>query len=135
MANVIAGAPTIKGLGTGSVTYTGVTATLKPLGADITHDFDKEELKDGDGQIVTVGATNPNEEFQLECYVTGADVATAKTLVKPTPLQVITLANLPYTESNGTFNYMGGFNVKMGEGFAKISMRVKRFNGAALTVL
>lgn len=135
MANTLAGVPTIRGLGTGSVAYTGVTATLKPISADLTHDFDKEELKDGDGNVVAIGANNPNEEFQLECYVTGADVAAAKTLVKPTMLQVITLANLPYTEANGTFNYMGGFNVKMGENFAKISMRVKRFAGAALTVL
>ncbi len=135
MPNTLAGLPTIKGLGTGSVTYTGITATLKPISADFAHQFDMGELKDGNDDVVTASASNPTEEYQLGCFVTGADVATAKTLVKPTPLQVITLANLPYTESNGTYNYVGGFSVKQGGDFAKISMRVKRYSGAALAVL
>ena len=135
MPNTLAGLPTIKGLGAGSVTYTGITVTLKPVSADLTHNFDMGELKDGNDDVVTASASNPTEEYQLECFVTGPDVAAAKTLVKPTPLQVITLANLPYTESNGTFNYIGGFSVKQSGDFAKISMKVKRFAGAALAVL
>lgn len=131
----LAGIATIKGLGSASVTYTGVTATLKPLTGGLDHNFNIEELKDGDGNVVALGASNPTEEFQLECYITGLDIATAKTLVKPTPLAVVTIANFPYTEGNGTFNYIGGWSLKMSENVAKVSLKIKRFAGAALTVL
>ena len=134
-APTLAGTATIKGLQGATATWTGITATVTPISGDLTHNMDVEELKDGDGNIVTLGAANPTEEVQLELFLTGASVAVAKTLVKPTMLQIITIAAFPYTEMNGTYNYVSGFNVKLSENFAKVSLRLKRFAGAALAVI
>lgn len=137
MSQVLAGAPTIRGLSGASastITFSGVTATLKPLGGQFSESFNIEELNAG-GDVVTAGADQPKQMFKLEMYVTGADVATARTLAKPTPLQVFTLANFPETWLNGSFNYVGNWNVALSKDVMKISCDVCQWGGAALTVL
>lgn len=135
----IAGGPILKGLNNGTsastLTYTGVTATLKPLSGTHTQEFDLEEVKDGNGNIISLGAVNQREYFEFELLLTGSDAAAARGMVKPTPLKVITLANLQVTEDEGTYNYVGGFSKKFSDQACKVSMKLARFNGAALTVL
>lgn len=132
---IINGSASIKGIGSGgaTATFTGVTATIKPVSADYSKTADIEELKDGEGNVVSKGANNIQQRCKLELLVTGADVATAKTLADPAPLAIVTLANFNHDECNGTWNYESGWSVKTGAEFAKVSMELSRVNGSALT--
>jgi hypothetical protein len=135
-APTLHGIATITGMNGATATFTGVTATITPLSADMTSQFDEDELKDGNGNVVATGATNPNEDVQIELFITGADVATCRTMAKPTPNAILTLASMPVTADNGTFN-IKTFARKFSETFAKITMRAKRYgavgSAAALT--
>lgn len=128
------GIASIKGLGPdASVAFTGVTATIQPISADYSKSADIEELKDGEGNVVSKGATNIQQRVKLELLLTGADTATAKTLADPAPLAIVTLDDFHHAVVNGTWNYESGWSVKTGAEFAKISMELSRVGGAALT--
>lgn len=132
---IINGIASIKGIGSAgaTVTFTGVTATIKPVKAGYTKTAPIEKLQDGEGLTVSKGANDVEQRVNLDLLVTGADIATCKTLDDPAPLAIVTLANFNHAKLNGTWNYEEGWNVQTGADFAKISMVLSRVNGSALT--
>lgn len=132
---IINGIASIKGIGSSgaTATFSGVAATIKPVRATYSKTHDVEELKDGEGDVVALGANNVQQRAQLELIVTGADIATAKSLEDPAPLATVTLANFNHAKLNGTWNYREGWQVVTGPDFAKISMVCSRVGGSALS--
>lgn len=132
---IINGIASIKGVGAAgaTATFTGVLATITPVAAAYTSSASIEELKDGEGNVVSKGANNIQQRIKLDLLITGASIATAKTIVEPAPLAIVTLGALNVGTFNGTWNYESGWSVSIGEGFAKLSMECSRINGAALT--
>lgn len=133
MPDTIAGVATIFGIN-GTVTYSGVTATIEPEQADYEDQFDVAELTDKDGDIIAFAAHKPREEANFTLYITGANLAAAEGLVKPGPLAEVTTANFQVAHYNGTWNYIGGWKI-MGkkDDFWKVQMPCRRAGGAALT--
>ena len=137
-APILAGIASIKGMNGGTATFTGVTATLTPVTSTKAAQFEEEKLKDGYGSTVALGATDRTEDLDIELFITGADVATCRTLVEPSPNAVLTLASMPRTADNGTYN-IKTFSAQYSENFAKVTMKATRYGAvgtaAALTVL
>lgn len=132
MSQVLKGVATVSGL-PGAVTFSGVGATIKPISAETSHEFELDELVDGQGATKAALADEPTQTMRLELYITGADIATAKTMATPAPLAAVTLSSSNFSGYDGDWNYSGGFNVSEGKGFARVTLNLKRWNGAALT--
>ncbi|MEK9752256.1 MAG: hypothetical protein VW338_03465 [Rhodospirillaceae bacterium] len=118
----------------GTVTWTGVTATVKPVGTNYIDEHDIAELRDGDNDVIALAATNPRKTVEIELIITGALLATAKAVALPTILASVTLSSMKVDAYNGSYNYVGGGRISTTpEGFARVSIIARQYGGAAFT--
>jgi hypothetical protein len=104
------GTALIEGIGkAGSAITISGFATFLLQNLDLTHKFDKREVKDANGDDAQLSARNAYMEMTVDFIPSGgsraAAVAVGNTTV--TPLAAVTLANFEVTACNGVWIYQG----------------------------
>lgn len=119
--------------GTNGITITGLTGLLLQS-ADYTKNADMEEIKDGDGDVVTVIFSNQNEEASLEFVVTDATniagAITNTTVSTPGAIIVISAcASMPSLVQTNWIVQSGGKISGTNTTAKRITLPIKRYAG------
>ena len=129
MAATIAGVDNLNHL-TGTISWTGAATGVayNPQSTNFQQTADESEVKDGDGDVISVNLTNQQNVLEIEVIPTHAtDVAT---LVLPDKGDVITLASFKWTALNGDYNFVSGSISQSNDGSsARMSLTLKQYVG------
>lgn len=112
-----------------AITMTGY-ATFILEGANGTHNFDLNAIKDARGFDTTLIATNGHVELDVTWAPSGATrSAAATTAVFIAPLAKTTLANFSIAAFNGDWVYIGGETLQLSAtGPAKMSLKLRKYD-------
>ena len=119
MANPIqTGTAVIEGIGnSGSAITVSGFATFLLQNLDLTHKFDRREVKDATGEDAQLSARNAYVEMTVDFVPSGANRAAAVAVVTfPTALSAVTIANCEVGEVNGVWIYMGDAKLQLKNG-------------------
>lgn len=113
-----------------AITMTGF-ASFTLEGAKGGHKFKLDALQDENNFDAALIATNAHVEVDLTWAPTAATrAAAASTAVFLTPLSKVTLANFKVAAFNGDWIYVGDQSIDLSKGFAKISLKVRKYDDA-----
>lgn len=130
----ITGRATVHGSDGMTVGYTGAAAISQTNvdTATITNAADKNEVKDGNGEIISEAYTNIRDEITIDLIPvapTGTNTLTeAKRLNELPPIpSAVTLAGFPIAAYNtGTWLYKGGGSIAYGGGNVRMTLPLIR---------
>jgi hypothetical protein len=129
MAATILGVDNLNHL-TGTVSWTGAATGVayNPQSVNFQQTADESEVKDGDGDVISVNLTNQQNTLEIELIPTHAtDVSS---LVLPDKGVVITLASFKWSALNGDYNMVSGSISGSNDGSAaRISLSLKQYAG------
>lgn len=109
------GTAAIEGIGnSGSAITVSGFATFLLQNLDLTHKFDRREVKDAEGNDAQLSARNAYVEMTVDFVPSGANRAAAVAVVAfPTALAKVTIANCEVGEVNGDWVYMGDAKLQL----------------------
>ena len=129
MANAIqSGTAAIEGLGTAGTISGFATFLLQNL--DLTHKFDRKEIKDATGEDAQLSARNAFFEMTVDFIPSGASRAAAVTVgnVTISPLAAVTLASFEVGMVNGVWIYVGDSKLSLkNDSPATYSLPLRRY--------
>lgn len=107
-------------------------ATFTLEGAKAGHKFKLDALEDENNFDKTLIATNSHVEMDITWAPTGATrAAAAATCAFLTPLSTVTLGNFKVSAFNGDWIYVGDQSIDLSKGFAKMSLKVRKYDDSA----
>ena len=127
MAATIAGVDNLNHL-TGTVSWTGAATGVvyNPQSTNFQQTADESEIKDGNGEVISVNLTNQQNVLEIEMVPTHAtDVSS---LVLPDKGDVVTLASFKWSALNGDYNFVSGSINQSNDGStARMSFSLKQY--------